>query len=445
MQSKIKVIIPDNNNAERAYIINILFHEFLGLEYELHAENDATAYIIILNNGSRLIIEDSFFYHYPEPLSYLSYKSIPALVVNANNEFLIVDNLPVIYGNTGLRVSKNEIVCGIDIFASSFYMLTRWEEYIIKERDIHGRFSAHNSLAFKFGFLDRAVVNEYTELLWNLIYYLDSTHKKKTHTFEIIPTHDVDSISCWHNTAKDMKRIIAYFLKRKKVKYGIANLVSYIKTLVNKENDPYNTFKFLLDYSDSLGLKSYFFFMSSAEYSSLEQERMKKIASTILQRGHFVGFHPNKNTCSDKSTFQNELNELNDILGRKHVIGRQHLLQFEIPSTWKIWDDCGMKWDSSLVYFDKIGFRCGVCYPYSTFDVIEREQLNLKELPLLAMDCTMFGYNFMNAGEALAQLKRLKDVIKTHNGKFVILWHNSYVSFENAKTLEVYKSILKPS
>ena len=32
---------------------------------------------------------------------------------------------------------------------------------------------------------------------------------------------------------------------------------------------------------------------------------------------------------------------------------------------------CGMEWDSSLVYFDKIGFRCGVCYPFTVLDILD--------------------------------------------------------------------------
>lgn len=443
MQSKVNIIIPDNNNAERSYIIDIMLYEFLGLEYELHTEKGVIDYTLILSNGNRLIIRDSFFGHYPDSLSYLSYENIPSTVVISKNKFLYLDDLPVIFGGTGIYESNKEIVCDIDIFASAFFMLTRWEEYVIKERDIHGRFSANYSLACKFGFLDRSIVNEYTEFLWNMIYCLDKEYKRAIHSFEIIPTHDVDVISCWHTPVKAVKRILSHFLHKRKWRYVMANIISYMKTLINKKNDPYNTFDFLLDYSESLGLKSYFFFMSSAEYSLSQQDELKEIAATILERGHHVGFHPNKDTCSDIDIFGKELYTLNGLLGRQNVIGRQHLLKFEIPFTWRIWNDHGMKWDSSLVYYDKIGFRCGVCYPYSVFDIIERKQLDLKELPLLAMDCTIFDYNSMSVDEALSQLKHIKRVTKNYGGKFVILWHNSYFSFEHKETLAVYKDILK--
>ena len=69
-----------------------------------------------------------------------------------------------------------------------------------------------------------------------------------------------------------------------------------------------------------------------------------------------------------------------------------------------------MEWDSSLVYFDKIGFRCGVCYPFTVFDILERKHLQLKELPLLAMDCTLFHYNQLKPDDALSEFSDIKSI-----------------------------------
>ena len=71
------------------------------------------------------------------------------------------------------------IECGIDIFASSFFMLTRWEEYVNKIRDMHNRFPAYASLACKNNFLDRPIVNEYVEMLWNMLKFLGCKQEKK--------------------------------------------------------------------------------------------------------------------------------------------------------------------------------------------------------------------------------------------------------------------------
>ena len=44
-----------------------------------------------------------------------------------------------------------------DIFAASFYLITRYEEYLPHVQDVHERFPADESIAFKNGFLEQPV------------------------------------------------------------------------------------------------------------------------------------------------------------------------------------------------------------------------------------------------------------------------------------------------
>ncbi len=53
--------------------------------------------------------------------------------------------------------------------------------------------------------------------------------------------------------------------------------------------------------------------------------------------------------------------------------------------------------------------------------------------------------NQLKPDDALSELSGIKSTVRKYNGKFVVLWHNSYFSFENRKTLAVYKEILKES
>ena len=147
----IKITIPNNNLDERKYIIDIIFNEFLELEYNLQV--GSTDYEIVLENDKRLIIKDSFFSMFVEDLEYLSLENIPKGIKFVKNDFIVENDIPIIFGNKNLDITTNEIVCNIDIFASIFFMLTRWEEYVNKNRDNHHRFPAYESLAFKNNFL----------------------------------------------------------------------------------------------------------------------------------------------------------------------------------------------------------------------------------------------------------------------------------------------------
>ena len=181
----IKIYSENNNILERSYIIDVIFHEFLGLEYEcLHSDN--TDYHIVLPNGKKIIVEDKFFKIFHDDKEYLSFNNIPQNITFTFNKFTPEDDVVILYGNDKLEVSENRIVCGLDIFASSFFMLTRWEEYINKERDKHDRFPASESIAYRHNFLHRPIVNEYVDMLWNMIHYFDSTLSRKKRRFNIL-------------------------------------------------------------------------------------------------------------------------------------------------------------------------------------------------------------------------------------------------------------------
>ena len=145
----IKVIIPNNNIEERKYILDVFFNDFLGLDYYLEINNSYfESWELILENNTKIIFRDHFFNKYLLELQYLNSGNIPLKIKFLKNQYIVEDNIPVIYGNDDLIVSETCIICGIDIFASSFFMLTRWEEYVNKNRDKHDRFSATESLAF---------------------------------------------------------------------------------------------------------------------------------------------------------------------------------------------------------------------------------------------------------------------------------------------------------
>ncbi len=153
----LKIKISDNNLKEREYILDIIFNEFLGLEYSLNIGSNN--YELTLPNKKILTIKDTFFNKYPKDLEYLKLENIPNKIEE------------------------------LDIFAASFFMLTRWEEYVNKNRDIHNRFSATESLAYKQDFLDRPIVNEYVEELKSMLLELDSSLVFKKREYQLFLTH----------------------------------------------------------------------------------------------------------------------------------------------------------------------------------------------------------------------------------------------------------------
>ena len=420
----IKINIPNNFLPERKYIISIIFGEFLGLKYVIDVNNDTNNYDIILENGKKIIIKDLFFFDFKDGLDYLDKKNIPGKIIFLKNQFIVEKDIPVIYGDDELKINENEIICGIDIFASSFFMLTRWEEYANKARDLHNRFPATASLAYKYNFLDRPVVNEYVEMLWNMLKYLGCNQKRKERKYELVLTHDVDNIFKWKSFGLFARNIAGDIIKRKNISLALDNIKQYLG------KNPYDMFDFLMDLSEKKGIKSHFFFMSGGTSKfdnnySINQPFVKKIREKIKSRGHLIGFHPSYNSYNDQKQWEEEYSNLSTKVSQKVKIGRQHFLRFEVPATWQIWEDNNMKWDSTLSYPDKEGFRCGTCYEYSVFNILTRKKLKLKEMPLEVMEVTMVGYQNLLPGIMEKKIIKLIDKVKKYNGKFVLLWHNS--------------------
>ncbi|GAH70917.1 unnamed protein product, partial [marine sediment metagenome] len=164
----------------------------------------------------------------------------------------------------------------------------------------------------------------------------------------------------------------------------------------------------------------------------------------IKSRGHLIGFHPSYNSYNDQKQWEEEYSKLSTEVSQKVKIGRQHFLRFEIPTTWQIWEDNNMKWDSTLTYPEKEGFRCGTCYKYSVFNILTRKKLKLKEMPLTVMEVSMVDYQNLTPEIMKKKIIKLINDVKKYNGKFVLLWHNSNFNNELWKKYKiVYEEILR--
>ncbi len=122
--------------------------------------------------------------------------------------------------------------------------------------------------------------------------------------------------------------------------------------------------------------------------------------------------------------------------------GRQHYLRWEAPTTWRLWDEAGLAYDSTLGFADRAGFRCGTCREFPAFDLLQRTTLRLRERPLIAMDMSLTSASYMGLRheEALGVVSRLVAQCRRHRGEFVLLWHNDKLVRE--RDTDLYRSIL---
>lgn len=437
----LRVYVQNNHLLERDYILHILLTEFLGLEYTVIIDETSkmNTWQIELENHNKLIIKDHFFSKYSQDLEYLSDNNLPRNIKFGQNQFVSATDIPIIFGSSDLDINDSSLVCDMDLFASSFFMLTRWEEYVNPVRDEHNRFPANECIAFKYGFLHRPVVNEYTEMLWNMLKHLGINQKRKVTKPQIFLTHDVDRLYFWKNKSQLFRLMAGDILKRRNLSMAFHRYKEYSDVLSGKVPDPFDTFNWLMQQSEALGIQSHFYFMSGGLTAfdnsySIDDPKSLELIQKIKKRGHSIGIHPSYNAYNNFEQFKKEKDLLEKIVGQKIVEGREHYLRFEVPTTWQIWEDNGMKIDSTCGYADMIGFRCGTGNEFSVFNILARKKLNLKERPLIVMDCTLFDYAHFTEDEAI---DAILSISKTA-GSITLLWHNSYVKYN-----KFYSKLLK--
>jgi hypothetical protein len=446
----ILITIPAHFFPERQYTIDILMGEILGLEYRCERKHQQD-YEILLENRSKLIIRDHFFSSISNGSDYLNENWLPGSVKFIKNRFIKGKDIPVIYGSQQLEITDQRIVCGIDVVASVFFMLTRWEEYVVGTRDAHQRFPATASLAFKYRFLDRPIVNEYAEMLWQMLCHLGCRQQRKENPFIFVLTHDVDALLKWLGWYQVLRTAAGDILKRKQFRLAFSHINEYKKIAGKKIKDPFDTYDWLMDLSESLHLKSHFYFMSSGlskvpedNHSPypLRHSRTLEIFARIKKRGHIIGFHPGYDSYQNKPLWEQQKKQLEEACGCRITCGRQHYLRFEVPHTWQLWENQHMEIDSTCGYADREGFRCGTGHTFTVFNILTRKPLKLKEQPLIFMDKRSFfsgGYK----GTSLFDhnLSRIIDNAITFNTPVTLLFHNR--TFEDNAFVQMYEEILK--
>lgn len=450
----------NNHHKDREYIYDVVFRYFWDIEYQLvYEERDNIAIEV---DGNFLYIDDTFFQK--DETVWLKEQSLPKqplTVVNLSDEFrdaTVEIQLPMIYGDSNAKnlFSDNNSVCNIDIFGSAFFMLTRYEEVVKKERDTYGRFPATASLAYQEGFLERPIINEYLELLWRWITTYKKDLRRRERKFSIMPTHDVDVpfLALCLNNWKKIRLLAGDIIKRHSLSSFCKNMSLFIASLFGKyDRDPRNTFGYIMDFSEKFNLTSTFYFMTARNRNEKDgnyrifRKPIVKLAKTILERGHCIGIHPGFGSYNNKVWLKNDVDVLRQMISKEGLDvedfgGRQHYLSWQAPDTWEYYEYAGLLYDTTLGYADHIGFRSGICYAYPCYNVINHTIYDLQEFPLVVMDCTLWDRRYMNLSKdaMLSRCINLKRNCEKYKGVFVILWHNS--NFVNEFHMNLYETII---
>ena len=350
----------------------------------------------------------------------------------SENVLKSIEIKPVEFNNlTCFFESSYESVFPFDPFAASFYLVTRYEEYLETEFDRYGRFPAKKSILSKFNLVKKPVVNIWADWLANEIKQKYPKFIFPKRKFDFISTIDIDN--AWAYLNKGFWRTGGALFKSV-LKGNFTELMVRLKVLSGNAKDPYDTYEYLdLVFKGNEGKVKFFFLLGDyGRYDknvSHENSNFKKLIQKISGK-YDIGVHPSfagfVHGCHGKVIRENK--RLEKITGKKILKSRQHYLNLKFPKTYQNLIKAGITEDYTLGFADQTGFRAGICTPFNFYDLENEVKTDLLIIPFQFMDGTLLHYLGYPPDEALAEIKIIMKEIKEVGGTFVSIWHNETVN-----------------
>jgi hypothetical protein len=312
-----------------------------------------------------------------------------------------------------------------DIFAASFYLVSRYEEYLEFIPDEYGRFPASSSVAFKNGFLGRPIIDLWAKELAKTLLRRFPNLVFKRNEYKALLTIDTDQPFAFQGKSI-LKSIGGLFHDN----YSSPATVSdRYRIIARGGKDPFDVFDYIVKNIDLNGTETKFFF-PSGDHSKFDKnpswknEEYRHLILKIADKFE-VGLHPSFKAGGDGSLISTEAARLELILKKKVRISRFHYLRLFMPHSYNNVLNAGISEDYSMGYPDEPGFRAGIARPYFFYDVSEDRQTDLKIIPFQVMDGTLYDYKKLDPVHSKELILKLIRETRNAGGLFVSIWHNT--------------------
>lgn len=316
-----------------------------------------------------------------------------------------------------------------DIFAASFFLLSRYEEYLPHKKDMYGRYAHENSLAFKENFLDIPLVNiwlkHFKEILISKFPGSDFTESH----FQFLPTYDIDEAYSfrhkdWRRSAggaiKDLlHRRFKRFRQRRNVLNGL-------------QEDPFDSYAWIDDLHRPHPVPPYYFFLVADKSSKYDRNIFPtEPALQVLIRQHAdkykIGVHPSWRSGAKPELIKQEVETLENITKLKITSSRQHYVCFTLPETYRQLINAGIKEDFSMGYGSINGFRASVASSFYWYDLEKEQTTHLRLYPFCYMEANSFYEQKCTAEQALDEMMHYYKQVRKINGTLITIWHNTFL------------------
>lgn len=329
------------------------------------------------------------------------------------------DDIPIFFQTN----EKSEFP--FDIFGASFFLLSRYEEYLPHIRDEHNRFTATESLAFKNNFIKIPLVDLWVRKLYDHLKEKFVFKSNREFKFSFESTIDVNQL--YKYKMKGLVRGVSGLIVDLSM-LRITRVYDRLLSVFGFRKDPYDSFAFLTRVQKNNKIKmSYFFLLSNySKYDrniSYHKAEYKALIKSVGDRSA-IGLHPSYYSNMEPEKFKIEKERLESITNFRIKSSRQHFIKLQLPETYRYLIDNEIYNDSSMGYVDNIGYRASTSEPFYFYDIDFEIQTPLIIHPYVVSDYALKYELKLSTEEAFAEIVDLMKLSKTIGSTFTSLFHN---------------------
>ena len=327
-----------------------------------------------------------------------------------------------------------------DIFAASFYLISRYEEYLPHLKDVYGRFSYQESIAHKNNFIEDPVIDIWAYKLKDSLCSFFPNIIFNDRKFKLKTIIDVPSVYYYKN--KGFLRTIGGVFTDL-IRFNPKNIYSRFLVIFRLQKDPYDTFNWIINKQKQVTDKFLFFFLVG-KFSTYDKNislvkqpfiNIIKFVSDYSKIGLKLSFF----ALSNLDILKNEKADIESITNRDLTISRNSFSKVNLPINYRNLIKLNIREDYTMGYVNKIGFRASTCTPFLFYDIDNDIQTPLLINPYNLMDYSLLKINsFLDKKEkVIALINKVKSV----NGTFTSVFHN--YSFSNEIRWNRFKEIFE--
>ncbi len=312
-----------------------------------------------------------------------------------------------------------------DPFAITFYLVSRYEEYLSESTDEHERFTDSENILVRHGLHQKPVVDSMAYWIAEKLSVQFPEFKIHKRIFQFATSIDIDN--AW--AFKNKSILVSCGAILKAVFQGHWDeLKQRLIVFLGLRKDPYDTYKYILEtYAGLLNHILFFILIGDRnQYDKSISFKNKRFRQLIVNLSSVceVGIHPSYASNSKPWLFETEKERLEEIVLQPVTSSRQHFLKIKMPQTYQQLLKSGITDDYTMGFASLAGFRAGTCTAFYFFDLSRNQSTELLIHPFQAMDVTMKNYLRLDNEEAGRLIEKMMIEVKKVNGTFISLWHN---------------------